>query len=85
MGPIVKAEIMGTGVMLFEMDILKGMKKPWFGDMHLEGTNDVKVMQDVAFINKLNNSGSQVWCDTRIIVKHLCVLEADDSFQIRFS
>ncbi|MHC4413014.1 MAG: hypothetical protein ACYSW6_08615 [Planctomycetota bacterium] len=83
-GPIVKAEIMGTGVMLFEADILKGMAKPWFGDEFIEGTNNVRVMQDVAFINKLNNSGSQVWCDTQIIVKHLGVLEIDDSFMWRF-
>jgi hypothetical protein len=84
MGPIVKAEIIGTGVMLFEAGILDGMEKPWFGDNFLPGSNDVKVMQDVAFVKKLNQSGSQVWCDTQIIVKHLGVLEIDDSFQWRF-
>lgn len=83
-GPIVKAEIIGTGVMLFEANILEGMEKPWFSDQFMPGTNDVKVMQDVAFVQKLNNMGCQVWCDTQIIVKHLVVLESDDSFMWRF-
>jgi len=82
--PIVKAEVIGTGVMLFEADILSGMKKPWFDDHHMPGTNSVRKMQDVAFVERLNNSGAQVWCDTQIIVKHLGVLEIDDSFQWRF-
>jgi len=82
--PIVKAEIIGTGVMLLEADILRGMKKPWFGDHYMPGTNDVQKMQDVAFVEKLNNSGAQVWCDTQIVVKHLGVLEIDDSYMWRF-
>jgi hypothetical protein len=82
--PIVKTEVIGTGVMLFEADILNGMEKPWFNDHHLPGTNSVGKMQDVAFVEKLNNSGNQVWCDTQIIVKHLGVLEIDDSFMWRF-
>jgi hypothetical protein len=84
-GPeIVKAEVIGTGVMLFEADILNGMTKPWFDDHYMPGTNSVQKMQDVAFVERLNNSGAQVWCDTRIIVKHLGVLEIDDSFMWRF-
>jgi hypothetical protein len=83
--PIVRAEIIGTGVMLFESDILNYMKKPWFADEFVDGTNDVRIMQDVAFIQKLNNAGHQVWCDTQIRVKHLAVVEADDSFERRFS
>lgn len=79
-----KAEIIGTGVMLFEADILNGLKKPWFQDEHMSGTNSVKVMQDVAFVQKLNDSGNQVYVDTSIIVKHLGVLEIDDSYQWRF-
>ncbi len=82
--PIVKAEIIGTGVMLLEADILRGMKKPWFEDVHNDGSNNVQIMQDVAFVKKLNNQGHQVWCDTQIIVKHLGVLEIDDSYQWRF-
>ena len=83
--PIVRAEIIGTGVMLFEADILRGMGKPWFNDQFMPGTNDVKTMQDVAFVKKLNDTGCFVWCDTQIIVKHLGVLEIDDSFAWRFS
>ncbi len=83
-GDIVRAEIIGTGTMLFEANILRDMEKPWFGDEYMPGTNSVKTMQDVAFVKKLNNSGSQVWCDTQIIVKHLGVLEIDDSFMWRF-
>jgi hypothetical protein len=82
--PIVKCEVIGTGVMLFEADILRGMEKPWFMDHYSQGTNSVTKMQDVAFVERLNNSGAQVWCDTQIIVKHLGVLEIDDSFMWRF-
>lgn len=85
MGDLVKAEVIGTGVMLFEADILLALEKPWFGDVHVPGTNSVSIMQDVGFIQKLNNMGCQCWCDTKIIVKHLVVLEADDTFQQRFA
>ena len=84
MGPIIKAAIIGTGVMLFEADILEDMKKPWFNDGHMPNSNSVKLMQDVAFVKRLNEMGCTVWCDTQIIVKHLVVLEADDSFMWRF-
>lgn len=84
-GPIVKAEIIGTGAMLFEADILDEMPKPWFGDEFIPGTNEVRVMQDVSFVKKLNKMGCQVWVDTQIIVKHLGVLEIDDSFAARFA
>lgn len=82
--PIITCEIIGTGVMLFEADILNGMKKPWFGDEFVPGTNEVRTMQDVAFIQKLNNQGHQVWCDTQIPVHHLAVLAVDDTYQWRF-
>lgn len=84
-GPkLIKAEIIGTGVMLFESSALKGMDKPWFGDEHMPQTNEVKTMQDVAFVKKLNNMGYQSWCDTRIIVKHIGEFEIDDTWQWRF-
>jgi len=82
--PLEKAEIIGTGVMLLEADILRGMKKPWFKDEYVEGSNDTRTMQDVGFVKRLNDTGNQVWVDTQIIVKHLGVLEIDDSFQVRF-
>jgi len=82
--PIVRAEIIGTGVMLFEAAILRDMKRPWFADHYKPNSSSVKKMQDVAFIERLNNMGFQVWCDTQIIVKHLGVLEIDDTFSWRF-
>lgn len=82
--PIVRTEIIGTGVMLFEANILRALDRPWFNDVEHKGTNEIKTMQDVNFIQKLNNHGHQVWCDTRIIVKHLGVLEIDDTYQWRF-
>jgi len=82
--PLVKGHVIGTGVMLFESDVLYDMPKPWFFDEHHADTNSVKSMQDVNFIQKLNKMGAQVWVDTQIVVKHLVVLEADDTFQRRF-
>jgi hypothetical protein len=61
------------------------MERPWFNDVPAPKSNETNVMQDVNFIMKLNDLGHQVWCDTRIIVKHLGVLEIDDSFQWRFA
>lgn len=85
MGPLVKAEVIGTGVMLFEADILNGIERPWFGDINKPKSSSANIMQDVHFIQKLNMAGCQVWVDTQIIVKHLGVFEIDDSFQSRFA
>jgi hypothetical protein len=84
LAPIVRTEIIGTGVMLFEANILRALDRPWFNDVEHKGTNEIQIMQDVNFIQKLNNHGHQVWCDTKIIVKHLGVLEIDDTYQWRF-
>ncbi len=84
-GPIIRAEVIGTGAMLLEAELIRVMDKPWFNDEYHPGTNSVNVMQDVNFINKLNNEGHQVWCDTQIIVKHIGVLEIDDSYMSRFA
>lgn len=85
MGDLIPASTIGTGVMLFEADILFDMPKPWFDDHFLPGTNSVQKMQDVAFVHRLNEMGAKVWVDTTIEVKHLVVLEADESFQRRFA
>ena len=83
-GPIVRCEVIGTGVMLLDADILRCMERPWFEDKCTPGSNSVQIMQDVAFVQRLNELGHQVWCDTQIRVKHLGTFEIDDSYSWRF-
>ncbi len=85
-GDIVKANFIGSGVLLFHRDHLLSLKKPWFKETIIEESQKRIANMDCTFVWRLQNEGGAfLWVDTTIEVKHLQIFPIDDSYSERFS
>ena len=84
-GELQRADIIGSGVLLFHVDFLKSLKKPWFYYGVNEDMQRIADM-DTRFVWRLRSEAqAEVWVDTTIKIKHLHAFEIDDTFQDRFA
>ena len=85
-GDFVRANIIGTGVVLFSARLLDHFQKPWFYErVDPESMHRVADM-DSNFIGRLQHeTGTPLYVDTTILVKHCHDFEIDDTFQHRFA
>ncbi len=84
-GDLQRVHIIGSGVLMFSIDHLLALPKPWFYD-HTDFKSQHRVADmDTAFVWRLQQfAGATIWVDTTIKVKHLHVFPIDDSFADRF-
>jgi len=84
-GEMVECNFIGSGVLMFHVDYLLALKKPWFYE-EFEYENQERVAcMDSRFVWRLQSEGGgRVYVDTTILVKHLHIFPIDDSFQHRF-
>lgn len=64
------AEVVGTGIMLIKGEVLKTLKPPLFLFERLPN-GEVKNGEDVFFCNKARGEGYKIWCDPKLMVKHI--------------
>lgn len=84
-GDIVPCHFMGTGVLMFHVDYLLSLKKPWFFETINKTNQEREACMDMKFVWRLQSeAGANLYVDTTILVKHLHVFKIDDSFQYRF-
>ena len=86
-GDIVRANFIGSGVLLFHESHLRGMKKPWFFETLRDEKDYTRIANmDCTFVWRLQEeAGAKVWVDTTIMVKHIHEFEIDDTYSDRFS
>jgi len=85
-GEIVKAHFIGSGVLMFHVDYLRALSKPWFRETIIPETQKRIANMDCTFVWRLQDEGgATLWIDTTIEVKHLNVFEIDDTYSERFS
>ena len=76
----------GSGVLLFQRDHLLALKKPWFAESVDPETQNRFANMDSTFVWRLQSEAhATVWCDTTIKVRHLHIMEVDETFQARFA
>src|SRR3990167_2642811 len=86
MGDLQEIDVIGSGVLLFSVDALKRLKRPWFFEQIRAQDYQRAPGMDSTFVWRLKKeAGQKVWLDTTIKVKHLHVFEIDESFQSRFA
>lgn len=84
-GEMVRCNFIGSGVLMFHVDYLLSLKKPWFFESINPEDQQREATMDSKFVWRLQSeAGGTVWVDTTILVKHLNVFKIDDTFQDRF-
>lgn len=85
-GDFVRANIIGTGVVLFHTGLLTHLKKPWFAEHYDRETWHRTADMDSGFLTRLQReTGTFLYVDTTIRVGHKHDFTIDDSFQQRFA
>lgn len=84
-GDLQTIDFIGSGVLMFSVDALLALKKPWFSEsFESEGMKRAASM-DTRFVWNLKlEAGANVWVDTTIEVGHINPFIIDRSYQDRF-
>lgn len=81
-----RVDFIGSGVLLFPVDDLHMIPKPWFGEKFVRETMQRQASMDTRFVWELKaHAGAQIWVDTTLKIGHLNDMEIDDTYQHRFT
>lgn len=84
-GDLQKIDFIGSGVLMFPVDTLLALDKPWFDEAFVPKNYRRVASMDTRFVFNLKvQGGAQVWCDTTIKVGHLNIFEIDRTYSERF-
>lgn len=84
--PMERINFIGSGVLMFHRDHLLALRKPWFFESVDPETQNRFANMDSTFVWRLQTEAhATVWCDTTIKVRHLHLMEVDETFQERFA
>lgn len=67
---LIKAEGLGTGFLLINIDVFKKMKHPWFF-FEQSQNGDLLVGEDYWFCKRAKEAGFDIWVDLSIPMKHV--------------
>ncbi len=85
-GDLQEIDMIGSGVMMFPVDCLLSVEKPWFKETYQIDTMGRVACMDTRFCMELKTeAGINIYVDTTIEVKHLSTFAIDDTFSERFA
>jgi len=85
-GPLQEVVILGSGAMLFDINLLHAMKKPWFKEEEANENSHRAAKMDTTFVWRLvREAGARMLCDLTVDIQHLDVFPIDESYGDRFS
>lgn len=85
-GDMQRIDFIGSGVIMFDVDHLLALKRPWFFETIDPQTQLRTACMDTKFCYRLRMEAfAQVWVDTTIKVIHLHAMPIDASFEDRFN
>ncbi|MHA2136107.1 MAG: hypothetical protein ACW99J_19780 [Candidatus Thorarchaeota archaeon] len=79
--------VIGTGILMFKIDVVRDMKRPFFKEFVLRGDSEFNraPVQDSYFTFRCTlENGHSLWLDTTINAYHLDVFPIDDTYGGRF-
>lgn len=81
-----RIDMIGSGCIMFPVDDLLAIGKPWFGERYVHEDLKRQASMDTRFVWELKaKAGAQIWLDTTIKLGHLNDMEIDDSYQHRWT
>jgi len=85
-GDLQRVDVIGSGVLLFDVETLEALDKPWWYYKVDPETMQRVADMDTRMVWRLRSEvGVQVWVDTTIEVRHLHTFEIDSTFSGRFA
>ncbi len=85
-GTLQRVDFIGSGVLMFHVDLLHALTLPWFSETVDHKTYSRLAVMDCGFVWRLQTEGgARPMVDTTINVKHIHDLQIDSSFQYKFS
>lgn len=86
-GDLQEIDFIGSGVLMFSVDHLAMLKKPWFEDRIIDREKWERIANmDTWFVWRLKaEAHAKVWLDTTIKVRHLNVEAIDETWQEKFN
>lgn len=80
-GSLVEVDACGTGCVLYNVQVFKKIRPPWF---EFKANPDKEkggvVGEDIGFCLKLKKAGYKIYVDTSVKVKHLTTFSVDEAF-----
>ena len=67
---LAECKALGGGLMLIKCDVFKKVPQPWYGYIWHE-TGAVKKSNDWYFCHKARDNGIKIWCNPKVIAKHI--------------
>jgi hypothetical protein len=84
-GELQQIDFIGSGVLMFPVDDLLMIDKPWFAETFHHESMRRRASMDTRFVWELKKkAGAKVWVDTTIRVGHINPMVIDDTYQYRF-
>lgn len=85
-GELQEIDFIGSGVLMFSVDHLLMLPKPWFNESFEPQDLKRKATMDTRFVWALKVcAGAKVWIDTTIKIGHINPFVIDDTYQYRFA
>ena len=85
-GDLQRVDFIGSGCMMFPVDDLLMLKKPWFIETFTRDKYKRLATMDTGFTWRLRwEAHAKIWVDTSIKIRHLNIFEVDDTYQDRFA
>jgi len=85
-GPYQKVAVVGSGAIMFDVDLLHNLKKPWFREADADDDAWRPASMDTTFVWRMcQEAGGRFLCDQTINVAHLDVFPIDESYPERFN
>ena len=76
-GGLIEVDAIGTGCVLYNMDVFLDIEYPWFEN--LPAKNDTRTGEDIGFCWKLKEAGYKIYADCDIDIGHMRLLEVNEN------
>jgi len=85
-GPYQEIAVIGTGALMFDVNVIKRLKKPWFKEVIRDDNYERHVIMDTTFCSRLiKEGGARILCDLTIKIFHIDIFPIDSGYAEKFT
>ena len=85
-GPYQECAIVGSGAIIFPVELIQALKKPWFREMDADDDGFRQAAMDTTWCYRMvTEAGGRMLCDLTVRIRHLDIFPIDETFSERFA